>query len=165
MDDCESSLRLGNSSLVLLNDKCESSVHLLKLLLDLLVLGLSVAVAISVVTVTVWVVTIILTFSTETIRFDVIFVERLSFLFISDLGVGGDVAEDWASRVSVFVTSTDTSRASVESSMGLSDDPGKFSPAFVLGGDQSDLVNVSGSLIGLFLNFLPVLESSLDLLA
>ena len=120
------------------------------------------AVTISEVSVSVWIVTIIFTFFTETVWF-VMWVEvRLEF--ISNLSVGLDVSENWTSRVSVLVSSTDLSMTDLVASMSLSDDPGKFFPAFVLLGDKSNLISFTSGFVFSFLDILPVSEASLNLL-
>ena len=103
----------------------KGSIHLIKLLLDFLELGLGIAVAISVVTISIWVITIVLAFSAKAIWLNVIFVKWLSWLFVSNLSVLGNVAKDWACGVSVFVSTYDSCLTStgIESSVGLSDNP------------------------------------------
>ena len=62
----------------------------------------------------------------------------------------------------MLVSSTDLSMSDLVASMSLSDDPGKFFPAFVLLGDKSNLISFTGGLILSFLNILPVTETSLN---
>ena len=62
----------------------------------------------------------------------------------------------------MLVSSTDLSMSDFVASMSLSDDPGKFFPAFVLLGDKSNLISFTGGLILSFLNILPVTETGFN---
>ena len=142
LNTVEAFLGSSDSSFVLLDNEFLSGGHLGHDSGDLLVLLLLVAVAPSPVAISVWVIAILWAFGTEAEWLRVVWVEWHGSSCAVALDLGEEacvVGVDWASGESVFVVSS----TSLSSGECLSDDPGHVLPEVVLGGDESDLVNIS----------------------
>ena len=108
---------------------------------NLLILGLRWSESKALITVSEWIVTILWAFGTPSLSWSLL--EEINWVWRARVTVGSDLSElfceseDWASSVSVIVSSFGKS---------LSDEPRKVFPELIFGGGEINLVGLSFSL-------------------